>query len=135
MLKIYRIIKLFFLYRKQLLKNRKYLADKYGFEMNLFLEFYTTIILVDMPKELKDKFGSTAVDMEIKKFVKLVMDDLDKLELNELVKPYEIKKIDNDNYGIAFGYSFVNNKKIILLLILSAITILGLLGLTTFLLI
>lgn len=130
MLNIYRIIKFFFLYRKQLLNNRKYLEDKYGFSMNLFLEFYTTIILVDMPKELKDKFGATAIEMEIKKFVKLVMDDLDKLELNELVTVYEIKKIDNDNYGIAFGFKLAKNKKIVLGI--SAV-IIALLGITTFL--
>ena len=36
--------------------------------------------------------------------------DKSKIDLHELVKTYEVKKIDNDNYGITFGYSLCFNE-------------------------
>ena len=117
MIKLYRAIKFFFVYRKNILKNRKYLEDKYGFNINLLYEIYTTIVLTDAPADLKEKYGKSLVELELKKFIALVNADLPKLELEELVNIYEIKKIDNDNWGIAFGYSLANNTQIILIML------------------
>lgn len=113
MIKLYRIIKFFLIYRKNILKNRKYLEDKYGFNINLLLEIYTTITLADAPDELKQKYGKALAENELKKFIALVNADLPKLELDELVNVYEIKRIDDDNWGIAFGYALANNRILI----------------------
>jgi hypothetical protein len=120
MIKLYRIIKFFFVYRKNILKNRKYLEDKYGFNINLLLEIYTTVTLVDAPAELKEKMGKALVEIELKKFIGLVNADLPKLDLEELVNVYEIKRIDDENWGIAFGYALANNTKLILSFVLTA---------------
>ncbi len=124
MIKLYRAIKFFFVYRKNILKNRIYLQDKYGFNINLLLEMYTTITLADAPKDLKEKMGKALVEIEIKKFINLVNADLPKLELDELVNVYEIKRIDDDNWGIAFGYSLANNTKLILSMTLAVLLVL-----------
>jgi len=117
MIKLYRAIKFFFVYRKNILKNRIYLEEKYGFNINLLYEMYTTITLTDAPKDLKEKYGKSFVELELKKFIALVNSDLPKLELDELVNIYEIKKIDNDNWGIAFGYALANNTRLILFML------------------
>lgn len=114
MIKLYRTIKFFFIYRKNVLKNRIYLQDKYGMNINMMLEMYTTLTLADAPKDLKEKLGKALVEMELKKFIALVNADLPKLELDELVNLYEIKRIDDDNWGIAFGYKLANNTRLIL---------------------
>lgn len=124
MVKLYRTLKFFFIYRKNLVKNFKFLEDKYGFNMNLFYEFYTVLTLSDAPKELKEKYGKAFIETEYKKFISMLNSDLSKLELDELVKPFEIKKIDNDNYGVAFRYSLASNKTIMISLLITAIIIL-----------
>ena len=125
MIKLYRKIKFFFVYRKNILKNRKYLEDKYGFNINLLLEMYTTITLAYAPKDLKEKMGKALVEIEIKKFINLVNADLPKLELDELVNVYEIKRVDDDNWGIAFGYALANNTKLILSMLFTILIVLA----------
>lgn len=134
MLKLYRAIKFFFIYRQNIQKNRKFLEDKYGFNVNLLYEIYTTVTLVDAPKDLKEKFGKSFVESELKKFIALVNADLPKLELDELVNIYEIKKIDNDNWGVAFGYALANNTRIILIILTLVLLLLTGLGSLIFLL-
>lgn len=112
-MRLYRIIKFFFVYRKNILKNGTYLQEKYGFNINFWCEIYTTLTLADAPKELKDKYGKALVEVELKKFIALINNDLPKLELDELMNVYEIKRLDDDNWGIAFGYALANNRKLI----------------------
>jgi hypothetical protein len=121
MIKLYRTVKFFFIYAKNLLKNRQYLVDKYGIDINYLLEFYTTIILTDAPQELKDKFGSAFAQTEVMKVRDMILNDMPKLDLNELVRVYEITKVDTDNYGIAFGFSLANNRTVILSMVCTAI--------------
>lgn len=127
MIKLYRYIKFFSIYRKNIINNKKYLLDKYGLEYNRLYELYTTIILTDAPDEMKQQYGSALAEHEIKKYISEFNYDLPKLELEELVNVYEIKKLDNpDYYGITFGFSLISNRKlywIILGLILGLITI------------
>lgn len=132
MIKLYRTIKFFFVYRKNILKNRVYLEDKYGFNINLLLEMYTTLTLVDAPKDLKEKLGKALVEMELKKFIAMVNADLPKLELDELVNVYEIKRIDDDNWGIAFGYKLANNTRLILSMVIAVLLVLASLCLIIF---
>lgn len=123
MIKLYRIIKFFFIYRKNVLKNRKFLEEKYGFEINLLTEFYTTVTLNDAPQELKDKFGKALLEIEVKKFLGEVNKDLPKLELNELANVYELKRIDDDNCGVAYGYALANNTILLLSLLSATLTL------------
>lgn len=116
MIKLYRTVKLFFHYRKMLKNNREYLANKYSLDYNRLYELYTTIILTDAPDEMKQKYGKALADFEIKKYITNFNKDLPKMELEELVNIYEIKKINDDLYGIAFGFALMSNRKMYLLL-------------------
>lgn len=118
-MRLFNILKLFFQYRKAIINNREYLLEKHGLEYNLFYELYTTIILTDAPKELKEQYGVALYEHEIKKYRLNFAQDCEKLDLNELIKIYEIKKINDDVFGIAFGYSLAKNKTIIISLILT----------------
>lgn len=119
MYRLYIKLKLFFIYCKKLNKAKKYLTDKYGFQYNLLYEFYTVLNLVDIPDTVQQQYGNAFAQVEIKKFIKLINDDLPKLDLTELVNVYEVKKLDEYNYGIAFGYSLISNKKIIYSMLIS----------------
>jgi len=127
MLQFFRNRKFFKIYKKNILKNKEYLFDKYGLEINFWYELYTTINLVDAPSELKQKYGSALAEYEIKNYIKSFNADLSKLELDELVKRAEIKKIDNDNFGIAFEFSIISNRKLMIqnFILYSIATILG----------
>ena len=78
---------------------------------------YTTITLTDAPDDLKQKYGSALAEYEIKNYITLFNSSLPKLGLEELVNVYEIKKLNNDEYGIAFGFSLFNNTRMILILL------------------
>lgn len=124
MIKLYRKIKFFFTYRKNILKNLQYLSEKYGLVSNIWLELYTTITFVDAPPEMVQKYGKTAlVEKELKEYITKLNSDLPKLELDELLNLYEIKKLDDNNYGIAFGYALANNTILILSALLFVIAV------------
>jgi len=129
MIKFFKNRKFFRIYKKTILENKEYLFEKYGLEINFWYELYATINLTDAPDELKQKYGSSLAEYEIKKYIKSFDNDIIKLELDELIKRTEIKKIDNDNYGIAFGFSLLPNKKLIIQnIVISALTVLTILG-------
>lgn len=113
MIKLYRTIKFFLVYRRNILKNRTYLSEKFGLNISWIYEMYTTISLIDAPRELKEKYGAALPEFEIRNYIKSFNASLPKLELEELVNVYEIKKLNNTDYGVAFGYSLANNSKII----------------------
>lgn len=104
------VIKYFFTYRKLILKHRKYLAKQYGFNIDRVYRLWTVIDLSQIPKELEEKFGVDAVvEMEMKKYIHLFNKDIPSLELDELINFYELKPLENNRYGITFGYKLYNN--------------------------
>jgi hypothetical protein len=116
LLKAYRTIKFFNTYRKNVLKHRDYLKNKYALNIDRAYRLWTTIVLADAPAELKEKLGRAFVETELKKYVQSFNKDLPKLELDELVNVYEIVRIDDDNYGVTFGFSLYNNVKFLVIL-------------------
>lgn len=129
MKKLFKSFRFFNVYKKNILKNETYLSEKYGLEFNTWFELYTTIDLSDAPQNLIDQYGSALAEHEIKKYINSFNNDLPKLELEELVNLYEIKKINDLLYGVAFGYSLMNNRKLLsikmLTFILLCITTIG----------
>lgn len=132
MIKLFRTINLYFQYRKNIKINKEFLFNKYGLEYNGIYELYTTIVLTDAPEEMKQQYGSALADYEIKKYIKNFNNDLPKMDLEELVNIYEIKKINDDLYGIAFGFSLMSNKRMIALLVGAGFSVLALLALGIF---
>lgn len=114
MIKFFRNRKFFRIYKKNILKNKEYLLEKYGLEINFWYELYATINLTDASSELKQKYGSALYEYEIKKYLTAFNNDLSKLELDELIRRLEIKKINNDNYGIAFEFALIKNRKLMI---------------------
>jgi hypothetical protein len=129
MIKFFRKIRLFNDYRRNVIANKKYLNEKFGLEVSWIYELYTTITLVDAPEDLKQKYGSALAEHEIKKYIESVNASLPKLGLEELVNVYEIKRLNKDNFGIAFGFSLYNNTKLMLLFIGAAVALFSLLTL------
>ncbi len=103
----------FNVYKKNILKHETYLLEKYGLELNTWFELYTTIDLSEAPDNMVEQYGTALAEHEIKKYINAFNNDLPKLELEELVNLYEIKKINDSLYGIAFGYSLMNNRKLL----------------------
>lgn len=124
-MKFIRSIRLFFDYRRNILKNRLYLSEKFGLEISWIYEMYTTLTLADAPEDMKQKYGSALAEFEIKKYITAVNSNLAKLGLEELVNVYEIKRLNKDEYGIAFGYALFNNTRLILLFLGTILTVLG----------
>lgn len=111
--RLYRAIRFFFVYRSNILKNKDYLQIKWGLNIDNVNRLWTVINLIDAPEEIKKEFGARQfAENEIKKYISKFKSDLPKLELDELVNVYEIKRIDSDNWGITFGYSLYNNTAI-----------------------
>lgn len=125
MIKFFRSIRLFFDYRRNIIENKLYLNEKFGLEVSWIYEMYTTITLVDVPDEMKQKYGSALPEYEIKKYITAVNSNLPKLGLEELVNVYEIKRLNNDEYGIAFGYALFNNARLFLLAFGTLLTVIA----------
>lgn len=130
-------LKLFKEYKKAVKDNEKYLSDKYDFIINNWYEFYTTLTLIEAPEEMKTKFGIDALaEKEISTFINKITIDLEKLDLEELVNIYEVKRLNKFEFGITFGFrspiKLLNNRRIILLKLLLRLLLITGLGLGIF---
>jgi len=125
MIKFFRSIRLFFDYRRNVIKNKLYLNEKFGLEVSWIYEMYTTLTLAEAPEDMKQKYGSALAEYEIKKYIGVVNANLAKLGLEELVNVYEIKRLNKDEYGIAFGYALFNNLRLLLLFVGTILAALG----------
>jgi hypothetical protein len=106
----FKIVKYFLIYRKNILLNRVYLENKFGFNIDRVNRLWTVIDLTSIPKEVKEQLTDEALEVtEIKKYIQSVNDNLAKLNLDELVNMYDIKLIRKNMWGISFGFSMYNN--------------------------
>lgn len=104
------ILRYFFIYKRQIKKNKKYLETNYGLNIDSIYRLWTVIDLSSVPEEVEKKTGLDAViETELKKYIYKFNKDLGFLELNDLINVYEIKKINDYMYGVTFGYSLYNN--------------------------
>lgn len=130
----FKIIKYFFIYRKQILKHKKYLETNFGLNIDNIYRLWTVADFSAAPDEIIKKMGIEAInEVELKKFIQKFNKDLNFLELNELINIYEIKQIDKSMFGITLGYSLYNNLYLFLWFIAIIISILTLLSILIFL--
>lgn len=116
MIKFFNTLKLYKSYKKIIRQNEDYLIDNYDLQRNIFNELSTTITLVDAPQDLIETYGLTAiVEKNIKEFITKLQNDSEKLDLEELISLYEIKKLNNYDYGITIGFSLMNSRKIFII--------------------
>jgi hypothetical protein len=134
MIKLYNSIKLFFDYRKFVKEQKMHLLDNFALNVNTFNEMYTTIILSDAPDEIKKTYGDALPEYEIKNYIKKLNKYFEKFGMTELINVYEIKKINNELYGVAFGFSLINNKTAYLILY-SILLLFALISVITFIII
>lgn len=132
MFKLIKTFRLFKQYKKQLLLNQSYLKQKYDFEINNWYEFYTTVTLIEAPEDIIKKFGvDTVAEKEISMFIEKITIDLEKLEMDELVNVYEIKRLNQKEYGITLGFrplvKWLNNRRIMTIKFLFVVSLLSLL--------
>jgi hypothetical protein len=109
MFKLIRSLQLFKAYKKGIKINEQYLFEKYGLNIDLVDRLWTVMDLSDAPKEMIQQYGAALSDYEYNKYIKTLLSDLPRLELNELVNIYEVKKVDKNKFGITFGFSQFNN--------------------------
>lgn len=132
----FKILKYFFIYRKNIKTNEKYLGRKYGLNIDRINRLWTVIDLSTIPKDIQLKLGAdSAVETEIKKYLKDFNNDLPKIELDELVNMYDIEVLSRDKFGITFGFSMYNNLFIYLWIIGAILAGLGILSYLGYLLI
>jgi len=116
MKRLFNYLKFFRIYKSNVSKHEKYLNDKYNLDLNIWYELSTTLTLIDAPEDLIKEYGPIALaQAEVNKYIKAVLDESSDLDLNELIKTYEVKKLSPYNYGITFGFSLVKNRKFILI--------------------
>jgi len=103
--------KLFNTYKKNLIKNKDFLLKKYGLEINIWYDLYSTYNFADAPEDLIKKLDFSFKETELKKYFNFINKDLEKIDLSEICILKEIIKIDEYNYGISYGYSLCNDNK------------------------
>lgn len=112
---IFKKYKLYKEYKKTVDEHMPYFNKVFQLEKNNWYELYTTISFNDVPEELVKKFGYDAVvDTEIKNYIKKFRSYLDDMNLYELYNLYEIKQLNEREFGITFGYSLMNSRSLIL---------------------
>lgn len=127
-----KILKFFSIYKKNIKLNEKFLNKKFGLNIDNIYRLWTVVDLSSIPKDIRLKLGdNSAVETELKKYLKDFNDDLPKIDLDELVNIYDIKVLGTNRFGITFGFSLYNNLLIyawIVGVILLGLGILGYLG-------
>lgn len=130
LIKFIRKITYFFQYRKILLENEQFLAQKYGLNIDLFLRFWTVLDFNDAPEEIIKQYGKGILEIEYKKYIQSLNTDLSKLGLLDLVSEYHLKNLPPNRLGITFGYSGFNTKRTLLnISLICLLTIIGIIGL------
>lgn len=109
MFKLIKSLQLFKAYKKGIKLNQQYLLEKYGLNIDMVHRLWTVMDLSDAPSEMVQQYGSALSEYEYNKYIKNILADLPRLELNELVNIYEVKKVDKNKFGITFGFSQFNN--------------------------
>lgn len=113
MKKLFRLFKNYKDYKISIRKHEEYLFNEYGLERNNFNELITTITLIDAPQDLIDKFGiQTLLKKNITEFFEKLDNDVEKLDLQELITLYEVKQLNEYDYGITVGFKQINSRKL-----------------------
>ena len=110
MLKLFKSIKLFHVYLKSIKENEKYLAERYGLNIDKIGRLWTVLDLSDIPPEIVKQFGAGVKEMEYNKYITAFFADLYRLELEEFVKQYDLKNVSKTQLGITFGFSKFKNE-------------------------
>lgn len=120
-MKLFKKIKLFFLYLK-LIKLNKETLNNYNIRIDRTKRLYTVFQIED--SEAIDVYGKRFFDIKFEEFKIGIENLFFNLNLAEIIALYEIKKIDNNNYLLIFSYSGFNSYNFYRLIILFLISIL-----------
>ena len=124
MIKLIKYLKLYKEYKINIRNNEEYLLKEYGLQRNFFNELSTTLTLIDAPKDLIDKFGmNVLVKKNITEFFEKIDKDSEKLELQELISLYEVKQLNEFDYGITIGFKPLKSRRIFYGKVISIITL------------
>lgn len=116
-------IKLYFVYKK-IVKQASFILQS---EANLRLDrvgrLYTVLnINAEDIKNYGPKLSSQIIQKYVNDYISTVDKLFLKIGLTELVGLLDIKKIDDTNYLVVFGYSFLNTKRAANILVTVGIT-------------
>jgi len=112
---LFKKIKLFLFYKNQITKNGNYLLQNFNLRIDYIYRMYTVL---NIPKELIEEpynFRSSDINNISQNYISTFSDQLqnflNSVGLRELVRIYEIKKVDKFSYLLIFGYSLFDTKK------------------------
>jgi len=108
-------IKLFKEYKKAIKSYSIDLESKYGIRIDRAYRLYTVL---NIPEEfIGDSYGVKKSDIDrisenyIKQFIGDISVDLDYLNIKELYRVYEVKKVDKYSYLIVIGFSLFKSNE------------------------
>jgi hypothetical protein len=125
-------LKLFFIYRDILLKNKKTILDfTYQFENDKRVQPKLRIDnvlrvygVINLPEEVSTYMDGKLVQKHITSYIRSIDNTFNKVGLNELVGLRDLKQIDETHYLIVFGFSQFNTASVASWLIFSSILLL-----------
>jgi hypothetical protein len=120
---LWKKIKLYFVYKK-IVKQASFLLQN---ETNLRLDkvgrLYTVLnVNVEDIKNYGPKLSAQIIQKYVNDYIATVDKAFFQIGLTELVGLLDIKKLDETNYLIIFGYSFLNTKRIANIILTVGIT-------------
>lgn len=113
---IRRKYQLYRIYKKNLLSHREELANEFGLRIDRVKRFYTVLNipkeLIEEPYDLRKQDIDILAEKYIREYITILGKYLKEIDLNELYKIYEIKKVSKLGYLVVFGYSQFDTAKV-----------------------
>lgn len=97
-----------YLYLKCIIKNQKLLGEKFGLNIDIYGRLFTIISFDHLSQDEYKTYGFGLIEKQIATYTVNLNLELEKLKVHDLVKIYDLKPIDDLNYGVTFGFSKFN---------------------------
>lgn len=112
---IFKKIKLYFQYRKILLKNKEEFQNSFNLRIDRVNRIYTVInipeALFEEPYNLRTSDINKISEPYITEYLRQISDTLNKKGMGELFSLYSMSKVDKYSYLIVIGFSLFNTDK------------------------
>ncbi len=121
---IFKKIKLYFTYKKIIKKASFVLQNETNLRLDKVGRLYTVLnVNVEDIKNYGPKLSSQIIQKYVNDYITRVDKLFLQIGLTELVGLLDIKKLDETNYLIIFGYSFLNTSRIANVLVFSTLAL------------
>lgn len=112
---LFKKIKLYFEFRKVLIKNKAELEEKFSARIDSVSRVYTVLNiptnLIDEPYNVRKQDIDNLSKQFIREYSQEISKYLDSVGASELYDFYQVEKVDKYSYLIVFGFSLFNTDK------------------------